>query len=450
MDLRFKIIADHVQAGWDKAGQSLGALKGKFADFFGGVKGGFGAMAGVVVAAVAGIYKAFEGIRQKWLEEINTMNAASRDFAEQTRDNLRKLKFQDTAIEAARNVDSIAEQISAKKLRLDQLKTADRTESPLASLGDTLAGGIRGAKGLGNMDADQAEMVKIAQEVHFLEIQLSAARRIAEKADAAEVAEARESAIKKVREKEKAAHDQMVSDSLAAQQFLADQEKARINERVRNEEKVGDAKAAQAAKDKAGRDAIKEAVRNARYEAASPEDKRKMDLARLAELGTTFKARDGLGQFAASSEERSAAAVEAIQIRSRMSAEDRAADESRREKAKDSASAKKAAAEIQAPEKPRTNADPNDVFAARKAASEAGRAARGVETERRFASPSERAAARPVADAARKAAAGQSLDLGTLFDRRYGQGVNEDPMLKEAKEQTKTLHQIERKLGMTA
>lgn len=400
MDLRFKIIAEHVQAGWDKAGQSLGALKGKFADFFGGVKGGFGMMAGVVVAAVTGIYKAFEGIRQKWLEEIATMNAASIDFANQAMDNIRKVKFQDTAQEGARNADSIQKQIREKKQRFDDLQTADATESIAGSIGDWASGKWRAAKGLGDMDEDQAEMARIAEEVHFLELQLAHARKVAAKQDADEKAQAEIEAAKKVAEEKRAADKARHEQGKA---WMAE-EMAAVERMLAVEAENGKARLDRQQKTDAARDQIKEAARNARYDAASPEDKRKMDMQRLAELGKVYNAKNAFNEPEFAPDKRAAAAVEAIEIRARISKEDK------------------------------------DAFA--KALDE-----RNAKAERDNA---EKTAAAEAAASARKAAAGQSLDLGQLFDRRYGQGVNEDPMLKEAKEQTNTLHQIERKLGMTA
>lgn len=390
-DLRFKIIADFVKDGFNKADASISSLKTKLTDFFGGAKAGWAGVAAGIGAAVAAIYNFFDGIRDKWLDNIKEMNNASSDFADQTMDNLRKIRFQDTEQEKARNVDSIKKQINDRKKALDELETSDAVESIAESGLDWVQGKWRGVQGFDAEDDDARKMKALKQEIHMLEIQLNAAS----KKDTKDVAEAAKKAEEeKAEAAKKARAERLAADKARHEQgkAWAEEEEAALQKLFERETKLAEEKKKQAAM---GAE-VRNAARDARYDLASPEEKRRMDLARLRELGKTFTEKNVFGDFANTNEDRKNAALEAIGLRKRMVEEDRASKDA----------AKQAA----------------DAVAREKAAQ----------------------------DEARRAAAFQTLDLGQLFDMRYGQSGQKSVEREQAdslKEAVELLGKIEKKPG---
>lgn len=341
-DLRFKIIAELVREGFARAESIIDNLRSRFATFFDGARSGWLKMGATIAAVGVAAYRVFEGIRQKWLEEIHGMTADSVKFAQDVATNLRNIKFQDTDIERSRNLESLKEQIQAKRMELEKLDDDNATESVASKGIDLVQAGWRGAMGMGFKDADDARAEKLRQEIHVLERQ----RALAASTPTKDEANARKDARKSTGEAEKewkAEEDAARAARLAADKVVHETELAWAREegeawKAAMDKKVEAALEAQRKHDRIAEltEGVNTARRESAYSNATPEQQRKMDEARLNELRKQVMAKNDLGDFVLPPEKRAQLMTEGIKLKAEIDrpVEKEAEKEAEKEKTK--------------------------------------------------------------------------------------------------------------------
>lgn len=155
MDLRFKIIADYVAAGWDKSKAAVGSLKASMADFFRSSVGGWGRFAGGATAAFTAVLAAAKTLRDGVLRELDAMevrDVANVDWNERFARKAGKVSTDD---EKNKLQEEVNREYRDTKMKFDQLMRKEETQFPWEELKDAAERKINEAMGLGNKTDDE-------------------------------------------------------------------------------------------------------------------------------------------------------------------------------------------------------------------------------------------------------------------------------------------------------
>jgi hypothetical protein len=323
-DLRFKIIADFVRQGFDRAGGAVQALKSKFAEFFNGAKAGWTGMATVIGVVVASIYKAGEAMRQGWLSQIKRMRDDTYAFMDDSARNWRLIKSIDTDEDKARVVEKLDRQIREK----DRLRDEIRTDEDSESWWDKAKGAGAAAKswvaGLGFEEESELKYRQLGEQIAALQKEKQAALN-RETKDAAKAAEEKAKAEADAERERKEAADRARQARLAADRSRHETELAWAREEAAAWQASFDAQvkgAMEAAKKREQLLDLVEGVntvrRNIALAEATPQQQQQMDARRFAQVRNQAMAKNELGDFALPPEKRAALITEGLEIRARM------------------------------------------------------------------------------------------------------------------------------------
>lgn len=323
-DLRFKIIADFVSGGFDRASVAINSLKTKFLSFFNGQKGGWGQMAGVIGIAVTAIKAAGDAMRESWIRDLDFMRDSTADFSQDTAKNLRRIKFISSDEEKAAVVEKLDNQIREIEKRRKKIADDKALESKLQQQLGGVQATIRGVTGGRFEESDDMQSRILGDQLKDLQNQRALALG-RETKDAAKAAKAKVDATRSI---EKEWMDEEAS--LRAKRF---QEKKAMHEWEKAWAKE-EADARQAAIDRivsaetaAAEKRIKlrelvEGVNQTRrdiaYENATPEKRRAMDIARFREISKQVNAKNALGDFALDPEKRAELIKEGLRLQASL------------------------------------------------------------------------------------------------------------------------------------
>ena len=429
-DLRFKIIADFVQGGFDRASVAVNSLKTKFQSFFNGQKGGWGQMGAVIGIAVTAIYKAGEAMRQSWLADMKRMRDMTSAFADDSARNFRRIKFMDTEEEKSSIVERLDRQLREIRKRKQAIRDEEDSESIYGQAKGFVESAANKVSGRGFIESSEKEF----QQLSDIEKAKEGERKAAlskETKDAAKDAKAKNDAIRSIEsewmeeeksnraarlQSDKARHD----TEMAWAKEEADAVKKSMDEQVQA--------ATEAAEKRIKLRELVEGVREVRRdiarENATPEERRKMDIARFRDIRKQVNAKNELGDFALEPEKRAELIKEGLRL-----------DDSIR-KSTPAKSERESAFAASSSIRTRMMRRGGDVEVDADGKDENGvqRMRRGAERTKGFARGGVRGGLRWRSGAMAAEAAGTP-------------GPADDPQLREAKETNRLLKNIEKKTG---
>ncbi len=323
-DLRFKIIADFVSGGFDRASVAINSLKTKFASFFNGQKGGWGQMAGVVGIAVTAIKAAGDAMRESWIRDLDFMRDSTADFSQDTAKNLRRIKFISSDEEKASIIEKLDNQIREIEKRRKKIADDKALESKLQQQIGGFQAAYREATGGRFEESDDMQFRMLGDQLKDLQNQRALALG-RETQDAAKAAKAKNDATRSIEsewmEEEKANR----AARLAADKSAHETEKAWAKEEADAWQKAFDAKvaAATAAAEKLAKlrelvEGVREVRRDIARENATPEERRKMDAARFRDIRKQVNAKNALGDFALPPEQRAELIKEGLRLQASL------------------------------------------------------------------------------------------------------------------------------------
>lgn len=435
MDLRFKIIADHIPDGWQKSQVAVNDLRSRFRAFFGGVKAGTAAMVSGIAAGIAAVVAVFRNMRNQAIAEFNEMEDRGVRYAQTLETAIRKVKMASSEQMKLRIVEDIRQEIQALQSELAKAQFDDASKDIFAQSGENFRAIVSGLFGMGFQTQDERVQSRIAAQIKQLQMlqktaeskdvskfgeeEIAAAqfeRMSAKELQAAKTPQEREAVLarrvemarfaeedaraalaerpgdedltKRVIDSINAlakAEEELFQASEAAVASVRDAELKAFKEMAEQAEKIAEQKEREAKAVASVRDAMNEQAK----QDASPVERRAMQERELADLRAKFYAKDGLGNFQLSTEDRADVAKKAIGIQSAMKDEERKAREAIE------AEQKRKADEI-------------------------------------------------------KSRAGQSLSVADIFTRAYGQEIDKSPEREQAdslKEAVNLLKSIDKKSG---
>lgn len=168
-DLRFKIIADFVKGGFDRAEQAVGSLKGKFREMFDGQRAGWarvvnvGTAAGIAIAGA--IRAAVASIKASWMDAMDTMERGTADFAGNSATFFRKAGRVSTQQEKDKLIEQTRDQMRALKLERDRIDRENATDSPLDEIIEAAERVKNQALGLGLQTNDELRLKQINEQL---------------------------------------------------------------------------------------------------------------------------------------------------------------------------------------------------------------------------------------------------------------------------------------------
>lgn len=325
-DLRFKIIADFVKGGFDRATSAVNSFKAKLAEIRGGGAQAWSMIAAGAATAGVVMYKVGERLRQSWLADMDRMRNAASQFTEDVNKNFRKIRFQDTESEKALNLEKIDNKIRAYRDKIAKLDDEMATKSIAGNVLDLGEKTVRKIAGHGFTESSEVELERAKKEMAILERQriVAAGKETNDAKKAAlEKAKAIQAIEKEWMEEEKGNRASRLSADKAAHESelaWAKEEAAAWKESM--DAKV---KAAMDAADKIAKirelvEGVNDVRRELAYESASPEQRQNMDKAQLRKIQKQVMAKNALGDFILDPEERAEKIKEGLKLQAKIKA----------------------------------------------------------------------------------------------------------------------------------
>jgi len=323
-DLRFKIIADFVKGGFDAAGNAVNSLKSKFASFFDGQKGGWGKMAGVVGIAVTAIYKAGEAMRQSWLADMKRMRDMTSDFADDSARNFRRIKFLDTEEEKSSIVERLDRQLREIRKRRQEIRDEEDSESIYGQSKGFVESVGNKISGRGFIESSEKEFRQLGDIEKAKEGERQAALNKQTKA-AAKAAKSKNDAIRSIESEWMEEEKSNRAARLQADKARHDVEMAWAKEEADAVKKSMDEQVQAATEAAEKRIKLRELVegvnqtrRDIARENATPEQRRAMDAARFRDIRKQVNAKNALGDFALPPEQRAELIKEGLRLQASL------------------------------------------------------------------------------------------------------------------------------------
>ena len=323
-DLRFKIIADFVSGGFDRASVAINSLKTKFQSFFNGQRGGWGQMGAVIGIAVTAIYKAGEAMRQSWLADMKRMRDMTSDFAEDSARNFRRIKFMDTEEEKSSIVERLDRQLREIRKRRKEIRDEEDSESIYGQAKGFVESAANKVSGRGFIESSEKEFRQLGDIEKAKEGERQAALA-KETKDAAKAAKAKNDAIRSIESEWMEEEKSNRAERLQADRARHDAEIAWAKEEADAVKKSMDEQvqtATEAAEKRIKLRELVEGVREVRRdiarENATPEQRRAMDAARFRDIRKQVNAKNALGDFALPPEQRAELIKEGLRLQASL------------------------------------------------------------------------------------------------------------------------------------
>lgn len=323
-DLRFKIIADFVSGGFDRASVAINSLKTKFQSFFNGQRGGWGQMGAVIGIAVTAIYKAGEAMRQSWLADMKRMRDMTSDFAEDSARNFRRIKFMDTEEEKSSIVERLDRQLREIRKRRKEIRDEEDSESIYGQAKGFVESAANKVSGRGFIESSEKEFRQLGDIEKAKEGERQAALA-KETKDAAKAAKAKNDAIRSIESEWMEEEKSNRAERLQADRARHDAEIAWAKEEADAVKKSMDEQV-QAATEAAEKriklrelvEGVREVRRDIARENATPEQRRAMDAARFRDIRKQVNAKNALGDFALPPEQRAELIKEGLRLQASL------------------------------------------------------------------------------------------------------------------------------------